>query len=187
MLKPRGIGADEAAVLRQIAIRGEPAQAAVPVRLPRIEQCFDRDTLASLRDHISRARDGQLSRQAFKDLLMAHTDDAEAVDQVYRMVDVKNTGVVTFSSFAAFLLSMDRALAWAEETNATKLVLRNDLIAAPRSVGAATVHRDAIACLCYVPKPQQILVTGGLDGQVRGVFSCIEVLHFSFISYLTRC
>ena len=66
MLKPRGIGADEAAVLRQIAIRGEPAQAAVPVRLPRIEQCFDRDTLASLRDHISHTRDGQLPRQAFK-------------------------------------------------------------------------------------------------------------------------
>lgn len=166
MLKPRAVGADEAAVLRQIAIRGEEAQAAIPVRLPRFEQCFDRDTLSALRNHISRAQGGRLSRQAFMQLLMEHTGDADAVDQVYRKVDVANTGYVTFSSFAAFLLSMDRSQAWAEATNATKLVLRNDLIAAPRSASAAAVHRDAVACICYVPKPHQILVTGGLDGQV---------------------
>ena len=167
MLRPRIVRLEGTSVLRQIATHGEDTNRIINVSVPEFQGCFDSHVLSKLKERIDHSTYGRLTASEFKSLLREVTNDQSSAieDQVYAKIDVTNVGYITFSSFASFLLAMEEGTQWAAAKNATKLVLRNDLIALPISSLGAVVHRDEITCLCYLPKCRMV-VTGGADGQL---------------------
>jgi len=154
-------------VLRQIATNGEDVTLISNVSVPEFHDCFDSNVLSKLKEHIDLSTNGYITEKEFKSLLREVTNDKSSIieDQVYAKIDVTNVGYITFSSFASFLLAMEDGTQWAAAKNATKLVLRNDLITLPISSLGAVVHRDEINCFCYLQKCNMV-VTGGADGQL---------------------
>ena len=167
MLRPRIVRLDGTSVLRQIATHGDDASRISNVSIPEFHDCFDSHVLSKLKERIDLSSNGRITEKEFKLLLREVTNDQSSVieDQVYAKIDVTNVGYITFSSFASFLLAMEDGTQWAAAKNATKLVLRNDLITLPISSMGAVVHRDEITCLCYLQKCHMV-VTGGADGQL---------------------
>jgi WD40 repeat protein len=166
MLKPRTIHADEASVLREIAKHGTDEDVITPIKLPQFDECLSSVALAALRERIQSSPSGRITFAEFKQVMKQFTNDTVAIEQIYQKIDNKNTGCITFSEFASFLLATEAGTQWAQTKNASKWVLRNDLIASPITATAASVHRDAINCICFVPKPHPMLITGGQDGQL---------------------
>ena len=166
MLKPREIHAEESSVLRQIAKHGTDTEIVARVKLPRFEECLESTSLVALRERIERSATGSLTFAEFKHVMKQFSNDMVAIEQIYKKIDVTNMGYITFSAFASYLLATEAGTQWAKSKNESKWVLRNDLIASPITATAAIVHKDAITCVCFVPKPHPMLITGGQDGQL---------------------
>ena len=167
MLKPRPIQAEvKSAAHREVAKHGTDDEDVPPIHLPRFDECLESTALAALQERIESSPFGRITFAEFKQVMKQFSHDHAAIAQIYQKIDIAHTGFITFSAFASFLLATEAGTEWARGKNSSHWVLRNDLIAPPNTATAATVHRDAVTCVCFMPIPHPMLISGGQDGQL---------------------
>lgn len=76
-------------------------------------------------------------------------------------LDINNTGYTKFNIFINCLISSEEGERWSLLANNTKYIKLDEQVNNP-----LIVHKDSIVSMCYFSKPNPLLVTAGLDGQV---------------------
>jgi hypothetical protein len=105
-------------------------------------------------------RNGSLACSDFKNMIRPYIAD-HVVDNIYRAIDVNDTGYVTYSEFTNFLIAAEAGSSHSAKNSGSRLVMT-----AQQEEGSSANHHDFIDHMTYSTKPCPMLITGGRDGQV---------------------
>jgi len=119
-----------------------------------ISDLFDRRILTIFERRFNSSRTGHqvLKAGEFQQLVSEYIP-AHLVENIYRSIDVNDTGSVHYSDFINYLIASEEGSLFSNKTNTSRLVIHDQQVVEPDDSRNES-HSDFIDCLCYLKKPQ---------------------------------
>ena len=132
-----------------------------------ISDLFDRNILSQLEYEFSNSLTvkNSLSTEDFRELLSKYIP-LHLVDNIYRSIDVNDTGYINYSDFTNYLISSEDGSTFSSKTYSSRLVQHIQQQDHNNNNLSNIYHKDMIDCIVYITKPCSMLITGGRDGQL---------------------
>lgn len=119
-----------------------------------ISDLFDRRILTIFERRFNNSSSGHqvLKAGEFQQLVSEYIP-SHLVENIYRSIDVNDTGSVHYSDFINYLIASEEGSLFSNKTNTSRLVMHGQQVVEPDDSRNES-HSDFIDCLCYLKKPQ---------------------------------
>jgi hypothetical protein len=148
--------------------------------LKSLQKKFDNGNInSSNSSNSSNSNRGVLHISVIRDILLQKISIKHA-DMLCRRLDINNTGYTKFSTFINCLISAEEGERWSLLASNMKYIKLDEQVDDP-----LIVHKDSIISMCYFSKPNPLLCTAGLDGQIL-LWNPVRLDSHGYINHIDK-